>query len=102
MGTEDFTNQHVRRIGSKYSLNETLQNGEYDCVFLVPQNGKRVCGIYPARPLQCCTWPFWNENLQSAASWEDVSNRVCPGINKGPRHDLVQIEHQRTRRADQI
>ena len=41
----------------------------YDCVFLKedPERGRKTCSIYPVRPLQCRTWPFWPENLAEIA-----------------------------------
>lgn len=40
------------------------------------------CAVYPARPLQCRTFPFWKENLRDARSWERLSF-FCPGIGHG-------------------
>lgn len=98
MEVEEFTSGYARRVGIRYSLKEKRQSGNYDCVFLVEQNGKRMCRIYPVRPLQCRTWPFWNENLSSPAAWEQTALN-CPGMNHGKYHDLVQIEIQRERRC---
>jgi Fe-S-cluster containining protein len=47
--------------------------------------GRRVCGVYPVRPLQCRTWPFWPENLRTKASWHRAA-KGCPGMNRGGRH----------------
>ncbi len=89
--------EHLRRVGSKYSLTEDRRTG--DCCFLkrLP-DGKRVCGIYPVRPLQCRTWPFWDDNLESPDTWADAATG-CPGMNKGPRHTFVQIEVRRKART---
>lgn len=46
------------------------------------------CGIHPAKPLQCRTFPFWPELVASARAWKQTSKR-CPGIGKG---DLIQID----------
>ena len=57
-----------------------------DCVYL---DGKsRTCRIYPVRPAQCRTWPFWNQHLESPARWERVCE-VCPGAGTG---QLVTLE----------
>lgn len=87
--------RHLRRVGRRYSLTEDRRSG--DCCFLKHENGKRVCSIYPVRPLQCRTWPFWDSNLESLQAWEEASE-TCPGMNRGPRHDYVQIEVRRTAR----
>lgn len=98
MEEEEFTTTFTRRVGLRYSLKEKQNGGDLDCIFLVSENGKRVCSIYPVRPLQCRTWPFWKENLKSPEAWAEAG-RMCPGINQGPKHDFVQIEIQRTRRS---
>jgi len=86
----------LRRVGLKYSLTEKT-NG--DCVYLVSAgNGRRTCSIYPVRPLQCRTWPFWSVNLKSPAAWADASEK-CPGMNSGEEHDFATIEEIRLRQS---
>ena len=87
--------EHLRRVGLRYSLTER-RNG--DCIFLTRNGRKSMCAIYPVRPLQCRTWPFWNQNLRSPDTWNEAHTK-CPGINKGKRHDLVQIETVRTKKS---
>jgi len=87
--------KHLRRVGLHYSLTEKPDG---DCIFLTRENGKTGCSIYPVRPLQCRTWPFWNENLRSRESWESVARSKCPGMNTGQHYTLVQIETARTNR----
>lgn len=43
------------------------------------------CIVYPVRPGQCRTFPFWFENLRSAKKWRKVS-KECPGIGRGGRY----------------
>lgn len=81
--------EHLRRVGRAYSLTEDKKSG--DCCFLKLVDGKRICSIYPVRPLQCRTWPFWDINLDSPADWADAA-KGCPGMNKGRQYDLVQIQ----------
>ncbi len=85
--------EHLRRVGRRYSLTEDKESG--DCCFLKTAGGKRICAIYPVRPLQCRTWPFWDSNLQSPNDWADAAEG-CPGMNTGQRHEFVQIEIRRT------
>jgi len=85
--------EHLRRVGLRHSLTEDRRSG--DCCFLAHQNGKRTCSIYPVRPLQCRTWPFWDINLASPDAWNETAVG-CPGMNRGAHHDLVQIEIRRT------
>ncbi len=86
-----LSSAHLRRVGRRHSLTER-SNG--DCCFLRTEGGKRICGIYPVRPLQCRTWPFWSSNLKTPRDWEAAS-WTCPGMNNGNRYDLVQIEIRR-------
>jgi Fe-S-cluster containining protein len=57
-----------------------------DCPFL---DGTR-CTVYPARPTQCSTFPFWHETLKNPQNWKKLK-RFCPGIDEGPRHGLAMI-----------
>jgi Fe-S-cluster containining protein len=50
----------------------------YDCIFL--ENGR--CSVYGARPLQCRTYPFWEEIVDSEKAWYEEAIS-CPGIGKG-------------------
>ena len=71
---EDLTAIHVRRIRGRFSLRER-PNG--DCVFYADG-----CTVYPVRPRQCRTFPFWPENLASRHRWEGLREE-CPGVGRG-------------------
>lgn len=64
----------VRRISLKEQEN-------FDCVFFT--EGR--CSVYPFRPLQCRSYPFWPSVVDSRESWENEASH-CPGINIGRRH----------------
>ena len=93
----DVVRTYCRRVDGKYSLKEHRNaRGEYDCIFLktVPakpnadgtvSQARRGCSIYPVRPLQCRTWPFWAENLRTPEAWKRSSRR-CHGMDAGDRH----------------
>lgn len=87
---------HIDRETGGRSLNEKKSEGGLDCIFLDREKipGKAVCGVYEDRPVQCRTWPFWPSVIRSRATWERAK-RVCPGIDQGKKHDLVQIRVQR-------
>ena len=89
---DEFEQKFVRQIGVRKSLIE-FENG--DCVFF--DNAKRKCTVYEARPKQCRTWPFWESNLQTPASWKETCER-CPGCGHG---DLVPLE-EITRQAEVV
>jgi Fe-S-cluster containining protein len=78
--------EHTRRVGGQVSLKE-FANG--DCTFF--DGEKRCCTIYPVRPRQCRTWPFWNSNLESPEEWESLKEG-CPGVGKGAFVPLEEIE----------
>lgn len=83
--------EHLRRVGLHYSLTERPDG---DCIFLKREKGKATCSIYPVRPLQCRTWPFWDANVASKSAWEETAKR-CPGMNHGPLHSFVRVEEVR-------
>jgi Fe-S-cluster containining protein len=49
------------------------------------------CSVHVAKPLQCRTFPFWPEMVDSKREWLKTGS-WCPGIGKGP---LVKIEAAR-------
>ena len=77
---------------AKYCTREdgwtVLRMDQPACPFLLEDNR---CGIYPVRPKQCASWPFWTENLTRAA-WEGPVQACCPGIGKGPLHTRKAID----------
>jgi len=77
---------HTRLIGNRTSLAE-YANG--DCTFFDPQS--RTCRIYPVRPRQCRSWPFWRSHLTSRHNWEQIQKK-CPGAGQGPLIPVDQIE----------
>ncbi len=84
----EFEERYVRKVGIRKSLVE-YDNG--DCVFF--DANTRKCGVYEARPRQCKTWPFWQSNLASEESWQQVCE-VCPGSGRGKLHSAEHIVHQ--------
>ena len=74
-----------------------VQSG-LDCALLDRSSGKAICSVYETRPLQCRTWPFWSEIVESKESWEEASKGLegCPGINSssGTLYSVQEIESQ--------
>jgi len=108
LSVEQTLERFCRKVGGRISLKEHRSPaGLYDCVFLkvvpverkidgqVVRFSKRTCSVYSVRPLQCRTWPFWDENLQSRKTWE-IAHRKCPGMNVGTSYSVEQIEKLRT------
>jgi|GEM_PF-436810 len=69
-------------IGDRLSIRET---DDFRCIFY--ENG---CSIYPVRPLQCRTFPFWAQNFRSKKAWNETLRR-CPGIGTGRRYTKNEI-----------
>ncbi len=89
----EFHVRYTRNVSGRISLIE-LQNG--NCVFYDPNTCR--CRVYPVRPTQCVTFPFWDSNLQSPEAWAETASR-CPGCNLGPVHSFTTIEKLRKRRS---
>lgn len=86
---EDFIKLYVRKVENRYSLKEK-NDSSYDCIFL---EGKR-CSIYPVRPVQCSTYPWWPSHLESPKAWKELAS-CCEGIN--PEAKLIdekEIDNQ--------
>jgi Fe-S-cluster containining protein len=79
---------HTRPVRGLVSLSEF---GNGDCTFFDPQT--RRCRIYPARPRQCRTWPFWRSNIATPEDWERT-RKTCPGAGCGDLVTLEQIEYR--------
>lgn len=104
----EVVEQYCRQVNGRYSLRERRNRGKFDCIFLTDQTVKRTpdgadreiettvrtCAIYPVRPLQCRTWPFWKSNLETPQTW-DAANQRCPGMNQGRKFSQKEIERIR-------
>ncbi|QEL15828.1 YkgJ family cysteine cluster protein [Limnoglobus roseus] len=78
----EFVPLYTRKARGKVTLREKA-NG--DCVFFEAGRG---CTVYPVRPKQCRTWPFWESNLESPEQWERTES-ICPGSGQG---ELIPVE----------
>ncbi|MBL8864721.1 MAG: YkgJ family cysteine cluster protein [Gemmataceae bacterium] len=78
----EFVPLYTRKARGKVTLREKA-NG--DCVFY---DSERGCTVYPVRPKQCRTWPFWESNLASPEVWERTES-ICPGSGQG---ELIPVE----------
>ena len=88
---EQVTALHTHFAHRGRSLREK-NNGE--CVFYEKGIG---CTIYPARPGQCRTWPFWDSNIKTPKDWQHTCE-ICPGSGQG---ELIPVE-EITRRLNVI
>jgi len=74
LSMSELKEKYLFKNGYKFSIKEHIVEDSHDCIFFDRKiNG---CGIYPVRPAQCRTFPFWSyfkthkEELQAE----------CPGI----------------------
>ncbi len=80
----EFSRRYCRKVWWRVSLKE-MPNG--DCVFLGPGG----CQVYTVRPVQCRTFPFWRDLVESPGRWENEKER-CPGIGRGKLYNRYEIE----------
>lgn len=87
--------RYVRDVDGRLSLVEQPQTK--DCIFLsFDGDNLSRCAIYPVRPAQCRSWPFWPGNLYDPQQWGRAGQK-CRGINRGPVHSLDEIQQKRNR-----
>ncbi len=79
ISAEAFIQRYLEKVGYRYTIKEkVVVEGEYDCIFY--DRTKRRCEIYPVRPLQCRTYPFWDYFKDH----EEELRKECPGILPKP------------------
>jgi hypothetical protein len=79
---EEVIGLYTRWVNGRRSLRDNLKD---DCVFYDPAAG---CTIYPVRPRQCRSWPFWQSNIESPETWARTQ-QLCPGAGHG---ELIPVE----------
>jgi Fe-S-cluster containining protein len=85
MSVAQLKKRFLKRVGLRTTIIEDART--HDCIFL--RQGR--CIIYPVRPRQCRTWPFWPENLTNPDKW-NVAGIKCLGINRGGLYTHKQIK----------
>jgi len=81
---DEFWKKYTTIEGKKIYLKEQEID---DCIFLKDDK----CTIYPVRPTQCRTFPFWPQNVKSEKRWKMVMDE-CPGISEGEEFTKQDIE----------
>jgi Fe-S-cluster containining protein len=92
ISVEQLRQKYIKRIGLRTTIIE--QPTTKDCVFLQKNGGPKGCAIYPVRPNQCRTWPFWSDNLANPNAWNKAAQK-CSGINRGRGYSFEEIERIR-------
>ncbi|MFZ3046001.1 MAG: YkgJ family cysteine cluster protein [Desulfatirhabdiaceae bacterium] len=80
---QDVTTEFIHSYPKGLAIAENSDGG---CRFY----SKNGCVIYPVRPMQCRTYPFWFPTLRSESSWENTCLE-CPGIGNGKRYTREEI-----------
>lgn len=76
LSIEEFYSKYTRLLDGRRALCEV--GPEFDCIFL---KEKKFCAIYPTRPVQCQTFPFWPGVMASKQRWEEAKS-YCEGIRQ--------------------
>ncbi len=71
---QHFKENYLRKVRYRYSLKEVLIDGSYECIFFNQEH--KNCSIYPVRPTQCITFPFWDYFKDH----QEEVEQECPGI----------------------
>ena len=83
-----FRRRYLQRLDDG---DRVLASGKGDrCIFL---NAGGHCRVYPLRPLQCRTYPFWPELAGNARAWISEARR-CEGINQGEVVPVASIRRK--------
>ncbi len=86
LGLAEFKRRYTEK--DEYGWTQLRFESE-SCVFLEP--GTKRCTVYAARPVQCRTFPFWRDLVESGR-WTDAARKLCPGIGQGPAHRPEDVE----------
>ncbi len=74
LSIKDCRKRYTRKAGNRIVLKGTFRGS---CPFLK----NRACVIYPVRPEQCRTFPFWKGILEDGAEFKDAST-YCAALRK--------------------
>ncbi len=85
----ELRRQYLRRVSLRTTIIENRTTR--DCIFLQNNAGRKLCMIYPVRPSQCRSWPFWSDNLTDLNAWNKAAQK-CPGINCGRLYSYDEIK----------
>lgn len=80
LSSAEFTQKYTRTVDGNLCLKDNLATDE--CIFL--KNNR--CTVYPSRPIQCQTFPWWIHQIESRETWNEAKKR-CEGIE----HPLATV-----------
>lgn len=74
LGISEFKERYLIKRAYKFSITEHMVEDSHDCIFF--NREIKGCGIYPVRPSQCRSFPFWSYFKNN----EEELRAECPGI----------------------
>jgi uncharacterized protein len=83
----DFHARFMRQVDGQQCL---IEKPNYDCVLL---DDEGHCRVYPVRPSQCKTYPFWRAALQDKELFDECTQN-CPGTGQGRVWKVDEIENK--------
>ena len=91
LSAKEFVEKYCRWADYYYGTKvlALIEKKNYDCILW--ENG---CSAYPARPVQCSTYPFWSWMIKDKETWNECA-KECPGMNKGKLWPPEEIEKNR-------
>ncbi len=87
-----FAATYVRKVSGDLLLRERDDGA---CVMLGEDDR---CMVHAVRPLQCRTYPFWDEVLANDFTWI-LEKDLCPGLDKGRWFSREEIDALRRGQA---
>jgi hypothetical protein len=88
----EFRYRYARHF-QKTDSSQYVHRSEAACLFL---NGEGRCDIYPVRPLQCGSYPFWHSVFESPGNFR-YNKKLCEGFSDN-QHSYTAL--QITRRVN--
>ncbi len=88
MSVVDFARKYTRLVNGVHAL---IDQQGHDCIFLKDKQ----CTVYEARPVQCKTFPWWVQIVDSENAWLEAAKH-CEGINHpdAPTIPTLHIQEQ--------
>lgn len=83
MSLEDLALKYVRKVGYRFSFIEqkcVIESDGVRCVFF--NENTKCCDIYPVRPRQCVTFPFWDMYKKDKSELLSRCIGICPKGSK--------------------
>lgn len=88
----DAFHRKYTRVKNRLLLKE---RDDGSCVMLGKDD---KCMVYPVRPRQCSSYPFWDEILANDFTWL-LEKNMCPGIDVGKKYSPEEIDAIRIDKA---